>query len=204
VNAREFIDRLVGSCPSQLKPSDEAVEDLMKCIKGLRYNGKQLGEVYDEVLKVTEYFPKPYHIIEASSRLEFSITGQKPKYEASWELFEHRGRRYAKKRGVIQPESVEDYYRRIEGEACDISEGLAIFEREYRDVGGLCSKVEGTGRSWEVDYREAMGGEAGVKRNGAVSDEGAGDAHEVEVEYIEVDDSMYANPEAAEGDWDEL
>jgi hypothetical protein len=137
VNVKEFIDGLLAAYPSVFRPEESAIKDLNRVLRGLKFSGKQMEQVYDEVLKSSQYFPRAYDIVEAASKFSFSVSGQKPTYEVAWRTWQDdEGRWYAQRRGKVQPESAECYKERVERERCSTEEGVAEFKKAFREAGG--------------------------------------------------------------------
>jgi len=69
MNAREFVVRLLDAYPPALHPTEVATKDLERLIDSLHFNNSQMQILYDEAIKISEYFPKPFNIYAACEKI---------------------------------------------------------------------------------------------------------------------------------------
>ena len=133
MNSREFADHLCDtyhSLPDQMQPTSEQLAAILKCVQGLRLDGKQMELLYDQVLKDCKYFPQVAEVYSAAASLNLIRKFSQP--QIAWETWvDERGRTWAKKKGYIQPESAADEMERWCREECSVEEGKEIFNEAF-------------------------------------------------------------------------
>jgi len=127
VNAKELVDTLCKHYPEGLLPDPQVIADLVKTVRKLSYGPKQIEQLYEELTRECNFFPRTYDVISAASKLSLPLAVKKPETVfKTW--YDEKGRPWAKKLGSAYPESSDERFKRYEREAIPVSEG-----REYWD-----------------------------------------------------------------------
>jgi hypothetical protein len=135
VNSKELLESLKEHYPSQLHPSDQAMKDMIRTVRTLKYTYDQIDALYDRLIQNCEFFPKTYDIITHASNLGMPTRERKP--EPIFQLWADKdGRPWAKKIGETFPESLTQRDDRYSKEACSEIEGRQLYLEAYATAAG--------------------------------------------------------------------
>lgn len=137
MNVKAFVDGLKNQYPNMLHPPAKAIADMVRILNGLAFSTTQLDQLYDEVLQRSNYFPRISDISIVAN--ECGIFPPKKNVSRNgadvlWETFERGGFMYARKKGIIYPETAEETKLRYEKEAISWEEGKEYFMEAFNEA----------------------------------------------------------------------
>ncbi len=124
----QLLEGLKSNYHPSLHPNDQALKDMKRVLKTLNYGPVQTSNLYDELLKHCEYFPKVADIIANAKGICLPLTAKKP--EMVWGSFEWNGKPYARRMGILQVEDEQARDKRMVSEAVSYDNGGKVWYHE--------------------------------------------------------------------------